>query len=78
MIATNNPMMAILQAARSGGNPMALMQQMAMRNPQSAQVMQMIQGKNGSQMRKIAENMAKERGVSLNDVAQQFGLQLPK
>lgn len=74
----NNPLFAIVQAARGGGNPMQLMQQMAGRTPQGAQFMQMIQGKNGHQMRSIAENMAKERGVSLEQVAQQFGLQLPK
>lgn len=74
----NNPLFAIVQAARGGGNPMQLMQQMAGRTPHGAQFMQMIQGKNGQQMRSIAENMAKERGVSLEQVAQQFGLQLPK
>lgn len=74
----NNPLLAIVQAARGGGNPMQLMQQMAGRTPQGAQFMQMIQGKNGQQMRSIAENMAKERGVSLEQVAQQFGLHLPK
>lgn len=74
----NNPLMAIIQAARGGGNPMQLMQQMAGRTPQGAQFMQMIQGKTGPQMRSIAENMAKERGVSLEQVAQQFGLQIPK
>ena len=74
----NNPLMSIIQAARGGGNPMALIQQMAGRSPQGGQLMQMIQGKTGPQMRAIAENMAKERGVSLDQVAQQFGLQLPK
>lgn len=74
----NNPLFAIVQAARGGGNPMQLLQQMAGRTPQGTQFMQMIQGKNGQQMRSIAENMAKERGVSLEQIAQQFGLQLPK
>lgn len=78
MMPINNPMMAILQAARSGGNPMAMMQQMASHSPKGGQLLQMIQGKSPAQMRTIAENMAKERGVSLDQVAAQFGLNLPK
>ena len=59
----NNPMMAMLQMARNGGNPMQMLQQMAGQNPQAAQ---------------IAENMAKERGVDLNQIARQMGVTLPK
>lgn len=77
MTPMNNPMMAIIQMARSGGNPMALMQQMAGRNPQAAQVIQMVQGKNSQQLRSMAENMAKERGVNLEDVARNYGVTLP-
>lgn len=78
MMPKNNPLFAVLQAARVGGNPMVMMQQLAGRSPQGAQLLQMIQGKSPAQMRAIAENMAKERGVSLNQVAGQFGLTLPK
>lgn len=74
---TNNPMMAMMQAIRSGGNPMAVMQNMARQNPQVAQAMQMVQGKSPQQLRTMAENMAKERGVSLNDVARQLGITIP-
>lgn len=78
MTPINNPLMSIIQTAKSGGNPMVLMQQMASRHPQGAQILPMIQGKNGSQMRTTALNMAKERGVDLSQFAQQFGLTLPK
>ena len=74
----NNPMMAMLQMARNGGNPMQMLQQMAGQNPQAAQAMRLIQGKNLQQLRQIAENMAKERGVDLNQIAQQKGVTLPK
>lgn len=74
----NNPMMAMLQMARNGGNPMQMLQQMAGQNPQAAQAMRLIQGKNLQQLRQIAENMAKERGVDLNQIAQQMGVTLPK
>ena len=70
----NNPMMAMLQMARNGGNPMQMLQQMAGQNPQAAQAMRLIQGKNPQQLRQIAENMAKERGVDLNQMAHQMGM----
>ena len=73
----NNPLMAILGAMRSGGNPMSMLQQMAGQNPQMRQFMQMINGKSPDQLKQIAENMARERGVSLNDVARQLGITLP-
>lgn len=73
----NNPLMAMLNAMRSGGNPMALIQQMAMQNPEMRQFMQMVQGKSTAQLKQMAENMAKERGVSINDVARQLGITIP-
>lgn len=68
----------MLQMARNGGNPMQMLQQMAGQNPQAAQAMRLIQGKNPQQLRQIAENMAKERGVDLDQMAKQMGLTLPK
>ena len=70
----NNPMMAMLQMARNGGNPMQMLQQMAGQNPQAAQAMRLIQGKNPQQLRQTAENMAKQRGTSVEEIARQFGL----
>ena len=70
-------MFQILNIARNGGNPMALMQQMAGQNPQLAQAMRMIHGKNPQQLRQMAINMAKEKGVTVQQVAQQYGLKLP-
>lgn len=74
----NNMMFQILNMAKNGGNPMALMQQMAGQNPMAAQAMRMINGKNQQQLRQIASNMARERGMSLEQVAQNLGLNLPK
>lgn len=73
----NNPMMAMINVMRSGGNPMNLVQQMAMQNPQMRQFMQMVNGKSPAQLKQMAENVAKERGVSLNDVARQLGITIP-
>ena len=78
----NNPMAgnllaAMMQMIRSGGNPMYLLQQMAAQDPQVSQAMRMIQGKSPQQLRSMAENMAKERGVSLESMANQMGITLP-
>ena len=78
----NNPMAgnllaAMMQIMRSGGNPMYLLQQMADQDPQVSQAMRMIQGKSPQQLRSMAENMAKERGVSLEGMANQMGITLP-
>ena len=74
----NNPMMTMLQMARNGGNPMQMLQQMAGQNPQAAQAMRLIQGKKPQQLRQIAENMAKQRGVDLDQIAREIGHTLPK
>lgn len=72
----NNPIMMLLNAARNGGNPMQLMQQMAMQDPRIAQAQQMIQGKTPQQLRQMAENMARERGTDLQSVARSLGIKI--
>lgn len=66
----------MLQMMRAGRNPMQLLQQMAGQNPQAAQAMRLIQGKNPQQLQQIAENMAKERGISIDDLARQLGVSI--
>lgn len=73
-----NPLMMALQMAQGGKNPMGLFQQMAGSNPQMAQAMNLIKGKSPEQLRIVAENMAKERGIDLEQMAQSMGLTLPK
>ena len=73
----NNPLMALMQLARSGGNPMQMLSQMAGRDPRAAQAMRLIQGKSPQQLRQVAENMAKERGTTLGEIARQMGVNLP-
>ena len=74
MMPMNNPLMAMMQMAKSGGNPMQMLQQMAGRDPQIRQVMQMMIGKNPQELRQMANNMARERGTTVEDVARQLGL----
>lgn len=73
-----NPLMMAMQMAQAGKNPMALLQSMAQSNPQMAQALQMMQGKSPADLRKVAENMAKERGIDLEQMAQSMGIKLPK
>lgn len=71
---TNNPMMGLVNLARNGGNPMTLIQQMAGQNPQMRQALSMVQGKTPDQLKQMAENMAKERGVTVEQIAKNIGL----
>ena len=64
----------LVSLMRQGGNPVAMLQQMATNNPQAAQAMQIIQGKSPEQLRQIAANMAKERGMTIEQVMQQLGV----
>ena len=70
----NNPMMQLISMTRQGGNPMLMIQQMAANNPQAAQAVRIMQGKNPEQLRQIATNMAKERGMTIEQVMQQLGI----
>lgn len=74
MAPMNNPVMALVQAMQQGRNPMALMQAMAQQNPHVAQALQMMHGKSPQQLQSMAQNMARERGVDLNQMLRQMGI----
>ena len=73
----NNPMSMLMAMLQNGGNPSAALAQMARSNPQVAQVMNLLGGKTPTQHRIIAENIARERGVNLEDLMRQLGMQMP-
>lgn len=73
----SNPMQMLVAMLRCGGDPSAALMQMARSNPQVNQVMTMLNGKTPAQQKTIAENMARERGLNLEDVMRQMGLQIP-
>lgn len=73
----NNPMMQMVGLLRSGKNPNAILQTMAMNDPQVRQVVQMMHGKSPDQLRQMANNMAAERGTTVEDIARQLGIQIP-
>ena len=74
----NNPLMMLMGAMQRGGNPMQLIQQMAQSDPRAAQVMQILGNKPGRQQRDIVMNMAKERGVDLDNLARSLGIRIPR
>ncbi len=63
----NHPLAMMLQGMQRGGNPMQMLQQFG-GNPIVTQCMQMTQGKSPEQLQQMAANMAKERGINLNDL----------
>lgn len=73
-----DPLAVLLNVARGGGNPMTVIQQMAgQNNPLMSQAAKMMQGKNPQQIQSMVMNMCKERGVSVEQIAQSLGLNMP-
>lgn len=73
-----NPMqiMAMLQ---NSGNPIQMLTQMAQQNPMMGRAMQMGKGKNEVQLKETVRNLAKQRGMSdeqLQQMLSNFGLTL--
>lgn len=72
-----NPMLQmLLQGMRGNANPMPMLQQLAGSNPQMAPMINLISGKTPKQLERIARNLYKERGMDINQMAQQLGLKL--
>lgn len=72
-----NPLAFLVNAMQRGGDPRRLLQQMAAQDPMAAQVMQILSNKPGRQQREIVLNMARERGVDLDNLARSLGIQIP-
>ena len=72
----NNPLSMIMRLVQSGGNPLTFLAQMG--GPQAQEAMNLISGKNEQQLRETAMKMAQERGTTIEAIAQQLGLTLPK
>ena len=70
--------MQLVQMVNGGGNPMQMLMQAAPQNPLVGQVLQMTNGKTPGQMRDMAQRIAQQRGVDLDQFAQQMGIKLPR
>ena len=68
----NNPMMQVLQLMRNGGNPMMMLNQMTGNNPMVSTLMKSMQGKSPDALRQMAMNIAKERGIDLDQLNTQL------
>lgn len=74
----NNPIAMLMQMAQNGGNPMKMMMQMVGQNPQLQPAMQLMQGKSPQQLEQVFYNLCSSRGVDPSQIAQQYGVTLPK
>lgn len=72
-----NPLQMV-QMLRGAQNPMQTMMQLSQQNPQLNQIMQMTNGKTPAQMEQMVRQAAQQRGVDLNQLAQQLGVKLPR
>ena len=70
----NDMIPMLVQVMNSGRDPMALLQQMAMQNPQIAQAVALMRGKSPQQLETMVRNMAGERGIDLNEMIRQLGI----
>ena len=70
--------MQLVQMVNGGGNPMQMLMQAAPQNPLVGQVLQMTNGKTPGQMREMAQSIARQRGVDLEQFARQMGIKLPR
>nr|DAE79477.1 MAG TPA: hypothetical protein [Caudoviricetes sp.]DAT92182.1 MAG TPA: hypothetical protein [Caudoviricetes sp.]DAW12552.1 MAG TPA: hypothetical protein [Caudoviricetes sp.] len=77
-VITHSPIMQLANLARAGQNPMGLIQQLSGQNAPIMQGLNLIQGKNEAQLRTMAQNLAKERGIDLNQLASALNLTLPR
>ena len=71
----NNPMQMIMGQFAQGITPERILDQMT--GPEVKQARQIIHGKNPTQLKSIAYNMAQQRGVKLEDLAANLGIRLP-
>lgn len=76
----NTPMnpMQLLQMLQRGGNPNQIIAQMIQQHPALRQAAQFMNGKTPQQIQQEVQQMAAQRGVDLNQLARQLGIQLPK
>lgn len=72
-----NPMQ-LIQMLRGSGNPMQLLTGMAQNDPTIGQALRMANGRTPAQLQQLVYDTARQRGVDINQLAQQLGIRLPK
>ena len=74
----NNHVQQIFQAVQQGANPNVIAAQLAQNHPVFRQALQITNGRTPEQIYDMAAQMAKQRGLDINQIAQQLGIPLPK
>lgn len=74
----NNPMAQIMAAMQRGITPNQIAMRLAQQNPAVRQAMQFMNGKLPQQIQREVQQMAAQQGLSLNQIAHNLGIQLPK
>lgn len=67
-----NPM-ELMMMLQNSGNPMAMMQSLARQNPMLGRAMAMGEGKSPVQMKETVRNLARQRGMSDEQLSQFLG-----
>lgn len=70
--------MQLAQALRQGGNRQQMLAQYAQQSPTFRGTMQRINGRTPGQILEMAQQMAQQCNVDLNQLAQKLGVTLPK
>lgn len=67
-----NPM-ELMMMLQNSGNPMAMLQNFAQQNPMLGRAMAMGEGKSLTQMKETVRNLARQRGMSDEQLGQFLG-----
>lgn len=71
---TNDPLMMLIAAQ----DPMAALNYLAQQMPQYRTILPLIQGKTPEQLKQTTINVAKERGIDLNQLMNQIRNMIPR
>lgn len=72
----NNPLLQIVSKLRQAKNPMDMMSQLFSNNPKFQKVMEMTKGKSPQEIQELAINTAQTQGIDINNILNQFGLNM--
>lgn len=73
-----NNAMQLAQMLRQGGNRQQIIAQYAQKSPTFQGTMQRINGRTPQQILEMAQQMADQSGVNLQQLAQRLGVRLPQ
>ena len=71
-----NPAVMILQALSNGRSLDSVLDAIGKQTPEMERACSIIRGKNAQQLQEIAENMARERGIDIRELAKNLGINL--